>query len=59
MLLILQGHSTFQNELYFTILQDFFASFTKLSQGPPTSEIYYKSGYCQGAFNLQCIWKAL
>lgn len=39
--------------------KDFFVSFTKLSQGPPTSEIYYKSGYCQEAFNLQCIWKAL
>lgn len=32
--LISQGHSTFQNELYFTIFQDFFASFTKLAKVP-------------------------
>lgn len=34
MLLISQGHSTFQNELSFTIFQNFFASFTKLAKVP-------------------------
>ena len=33
-LLISQGHGIFQNELYFTIFQDFFASFTKLAKVP-------------------------
>lgn len=34
MLLFSQGYSPFQNELSFTIFQEFFASFSKLAKVP-------------------------